>query len=450
MFPLSVLEGLLFVMVMRLFPRRKTAILGTAGVVAGLVFFNKVLTSANSCSTTCADIETPSYAFLRRNEARMTVEDHPLISAVEVNYLPSNSPNEDRFVAGSSRELGAGLFAVLDGHSGYQCSEYLKEKLLGEVMKSLAANGLVTNPHVDLHPLNTSASNFNQNSTVHLSPPRFQGQNSLPSLEGPLKQAFLNLDKEISDSALRRMKMIQQGHSINQEGFKTDLMRAFAGACALLAVVTEKTLSVASTGDCRAVVGVREGGGGGGWSAVPMSIDQNAQNKEEVSRLKKAHPGEEGTVITMGRLLGSLMPLRSFGDVQYKWQMEEFDPIVQVPLFYLTPPYLTAEPVVTSRDLQGRDRFIVLATDGLWERMSSELVVRTVGEVLEPHQHSGLSSLFNGKQECCSENAATRLLWKGLGGEEQAVGRLLRAPAEQRRALRDDITIIVVHLRHNG
>ena len=82
-------------------PRRRIAILGTActGVVAGLFIFNKVLPRAvESCRLSCSTAETPSYAFLRGNEARLIVGDHPLISAVEVNYLPSNDPNEDRSV----------------------------------------------------------------------------------------------------------------------------------------------------------------------------------------------------------------------------------------------------------------------------------------------------------------------------------------------------------------
>lgn len=453
MFPFFIHEVLLLVIGMKLLrQKKKIAILGTAGVVAGLVFFNKVFASATSCSLSCAATETPSYAFLQRNEARMTVVGHPLISAVEVNYLPSNSPNEDRFVAGSSRELGAGLFAVLDGHSGYQCSEHLRQKLLDVVMKTLAADGLVADPHLDKHNLNTSASGFHQNNTVNLSPlPRSQNQNIPLALEESLKRAFLTLDKETSDAALYRMNQIKQGHSINKEGVKSDLMKALSGACALLAVITEKMLSVASTGDCRAVIGTR-GGESGEWTAVPMSVDQNAQNKDEVARLQEAHPGEKNTVITMGRLLGNLMPLRSFGDVQYKWSVKEFGQLLQVPMFYHTPPYLTAEPVVTHRELEGGDRFVVLATDGLWERMSNELVVRTVGQVLEPEEHSpksGLASMFSSKQQCCSENAATRLLWESLGGKEETVGKLLKIPAEYRRALRDDITIIVVHLRHD-
>ena len=68
-------------------------------MVAGLFIFNKELPRAvESCRLSCSTAETPSHAFLHGNKACLIVGDHPLISAVEVNYLPSNDPNEVRSV----------------------------------------------------------------------------------------------------------------------------------------------------------------------------------------------------------------------------------------------------------------------------------------------------------------------------------------------------------------
>ena len=54
-----------------------------------------------------------------------------------------------------------------------------------------------------------------------------------------------------------------------------------------------------------------------------------------------------------------------------------------------TPPYVTVEPVVTHVDLpaelsenSGR-RFIVMATDGLWDRLNNDEVVGLVGAWLD-------------------------------------------------------------------
>ena len=335
-----------------------------------------------------------------------------------------------------------GLFAVLDGHKGHHCSDYLQRHLLDHLMKGLANNGLVKDPHVDLYSLNSSEHPY---STVQLPPS--SDQHELESFDELLKQAFVNLDKEICDTALAAVRQVRKGRSIRDGSLKSDILKGIAGACALLAAVNDSTLTVASTGDCRAVVGKR---GGGGWSAVPMSLDQNAENKEEVNRLIKAHPNEEKTLIMMGRLLGNLMPLRAFGDVEYKWDIKDLDSFLQIPMFYLTPPYLTAEPVVNMRKVEKNDRFLVLATDGLWERLNNDRVVKIVGELVDSkeesfNRQSRFSWFRRGKEVESGENAATRLLWESLGGEEGVVNQLIHVSAPYSRTVRDDITIIVIH-----
>ena len=438
------LEGFFYVMAMRillaLVPRKRTVVIGT-GVVAGLFLFNKVVPGAlGTYRRSCSAVENPSYAFLRGNEARLVVTDHPIISAVEINYLPSNDPNEDRYAVGVSQELSMGLFAVLDGHKGPQCSEHLKQRLLHHVMKGLADNGLVDDIKIKLFSLN--ASEHSHQSVQLPSSSNSPKQKKLQTFEDTIKEAFVSLDKKICDTALDAVRQIRRGRSIHVGNLRSDVLKGVAGACALLATADENTLTVASTGDCRAVVGVREKSGK--WGAVAMSLDQNADNKDEVNRLIQAHPNEEKTLITMGRLLGNLMPLRAFGDVEFKWDIKDLDNFLEVPMFYHTPPYLTAEPVLTRRSFSKSDRFVVLATDGLWERMNNDQVVRTVGEMINSERTS--SSFWYSKKELPKENAATQLLWKSLGGEEKTVSKLLQVPAPYSRAVRDDITIMVIHL----
>lgn len=51
-----------------------------------------------------------------------------------------------------------------------------------------------------------------------------------------------------------------------------------------------------------------------------------------------------------------------------------------LPPHYLTPPYLSAQPEVTRHLIRPEDKFLVLATDGLWELMHRQTVVQLVGE----------------------------------------------------------------------
>ena len=111
-------------------------------------------------------------------------------------------------------------------------------------------------------------------------------------------------------------------------------MTAIDGACSIVSLVRESDIFVANTGDCRVVVGHQVPNGT--WQAIPLSVDQNAQHPGEVERIKKAHPGEENTVIMNGRVLGNLMPFRTFGDVDFKWEKKYLES-VGIPLspFYL-------------------------------------------------------------------------------------------------------------------
>lgn len=150
------------------------------------------------------------------------------------------------------------------------------------------------------------------------------------------------------------------------------------------------------------MLGVQEADGS--FSAVTLSNDHNAQNEDEVARIRSEHPpSERKTVIrqvlnliisTMllllqpffflffspvlflldqDRLLGLLMPFRAFGDVKFKWSIELQKRVLEsgpdqlhenehtkfIPPNYHTPPYLTAEPEITYHKLRPQDRFLV-------------------------------------------------------------------------------------------
>lgn len=214
------------------------------------------------------------------------------------------------------------------------------------------------------------------------------------------------------------------------------------------------------SGDCRAVLGsLKEDGS---WVATPLSIDQTAANPEEATRLYSEHPGEEGFVIKNGRLLGQLQPLRSFGDIQYKWDKVTHShvltqvyggPIVP-PSMYRSPPYLTAKPVVTRHHLQPHDKFLILATDGLWDMLSSEQAVGLVADLLKQKSEKRLSKPADdtspGQGVLLEQNAATHLIRHALGGNDHSfVAQMLLVPEQYRRMWRDDITVTVVFFNSN-
>jgi len=89
------------------------------------------------------------------------------------------------------------------------------------------------------------------------------------------------------------------------------------------------------------------------------------------------HPGEDAIIDPRtGRLLG-IMVTRGFGDARWKWPAEALQDAVVKFLGkpprpnYKTPPYMTAEPVITMTQIEPGD-VLILASDGFWDRVSNE------------------------------------------------------------------------------
>ena len=214
-----------------------------------------------------------------------------------------------------------------------------------------------------------------------------------------------------------------------------------------------------------------------------------------MARLQAEHPGEQ-YVVRNGRILGALEPSRAFGDASYKWSRETQERIKKhffgrTPSALLrTPPYVTAEPIVTTTKIEPeKGDFVVMATDGLWEFLSNEEVVGLVGQWLESQPKSsspstsgpswpmswfstgasnalpvenpngdkaGLgqrgpirqySTVRNSNERFVVEdkNAATHLVRNALGGRDRdMVCALLTLPSPYSRRYRDDLTVEVI------
>ena len=72
-------------------------------------------------------------------------------------------------------------------------------------------------------------------------------------------------------------------------------------------------------------------------------------------------------------------------ELQQDVQRRFFGPAPLTPKYDVrTPPYLTAEPVVTSTKIDPtKSSFLIMATDGLWNTLSSQQGVDLVGKWLE-------------------------------------------------------------------
>lgn len=216
------------------------------------------------------------------------------------------------------------------------------------------------------------------------------------AIDSAIKAGFTRLDNEIVH------KSVEKVFKASSKAVAAELLQpALSGSCALLSFYDSrsKLLRVACTGDSRAVLGRRTKSGK--WIATALSEDQTGGNPTEVARMRMEHPGEEH-VIRNGRVLGGLEPTRAFGDAVYKWSRdvagrlrENFFGRSPSPLLK-TPPYVTAEPIVTTTKIEPENGdFVVLATDGLWEMLTNEEVVGLVGQWIETQKTGRPSSQFD-------------------------------------------------------
>ncbi|KAK5138308.1 hypothetical protein LTR08_003369 [Meristemomyces frigidus] len=325
-------------------------------------------------------------AKLRTNEESYLVGRGEGVVRYDVVQIPSNDPIEDDHIEkiveipstiaapapGKTRSDWM-FWGVFDGHAGWTTSAKLRQALVSYVAREL---------------------NATYKSALHDPARTFPAG---AAVDAAIKTAFLKLDHEITHDSVQKV-LKSQSKAVAAE----ILAPALSGSCALLSFYESrsKELRVACTGDSRAVLG-RRSATSGKWTATPLSVDQTGGTASEDARLRAEHPNEP-YVTANGRILGGLEPSRAFGDAVYKWSKATQEQIKsayfgRTPSKYLkTPPYVTAEPVVTTTTVEpARGDFVVMATDGLWEMLTNEEVVGLVGQWLDA-QGSGSSNTTSG------------------------------------------------------
>uniref|UniRef100_UPI0035902386 pyruvate dehydrogenase [acetyl-transferring]-phosphatase 1, mitochondrial-like isoform X1 n=1 Tax=Myxine glutinosa TaxID=7769 RepID=UPI0035902386 len=416
------------------------------------------------------------------------------------NQLPSNTPSEDRRAAAICLFGPGALIGVFDGHGGPACAQAVSQRLFPYVSAALLPQRTLEELEVAADAGDPVPDLVSWLGPVGEVPGRQWAEKRAWSLrtfwqelldletgEGlppheALVTAFKRLDLDISLEA--------QVHSETAGQSRLARRVAFSGCTACMAYVDGTDLYIANTGDSRAVLGMRTANGT--WLAQSLTNDHSAQNERELVRLQAEHPMKEcDTVVKQGRLLGLLMPFRAFGDVRFKWSLElqkrvfeesglhsgvAAQPYLFIPDYH-TPPYLTAEPEITYHQLGPQDRFVVIATDGLWEVLHRQDVVRLVGEHFDqapaipaPPPNPSVCSLTLGdmlqqlkaRREAGQNptggdrNSATMLVRHTVGRDDwggvdpQRLARSLSLPEDLTRVYRDDITVTVIYLDPSG
>nr|CDJ93452.1 Protein phosphatase 2C domain containing protein [Haemonchus contortus] len=423
-------------------------------------------------------------AHLRAHERSITI-DQDAIARIDTCQLAANSPIEDFYSAAKCLSSNAYLFGVFDGHGGQSCSRHVSVSLFpyicASVLRKHEIKALSLEDRLewlfssaDAHLPNTFLQPTMQNVVdFHKT---FIKKKDLTTVREALKLAFEMCDEDLCRAALpdNRGQLDRQGIIVTSNESRLSVMTAASGSCATLAHVRKRNLHVANVGDSAAVLGVVNPNGS--VIARQLSRAHCVDNTDEVQRIRASHPTSEIHVLRGGRLLGELYPLRAFGDVRFKWPLDLQKVVLEplgspAPPNLFTPPYLTVSPEVFYHKLTANDKFLVLATDGLWEWLDPDTVVRlvhdhTIGTMtLQPYQPKSGSLLKQvlldiqerklgekSHKKPIDENCATHIIRHALGGvsggESKQYERLidiLQVPPGRARNYRDDISIIVIH-----
>ncbi|MBA0600421.1 hypothetical protein Gorai_006608 [Gossypium raimondii] len=157
---------------------------------------------------------------------------------------------------------------------------------------------------------------------------------------------------------------------------------ASVGSCCLVGIVCSGMLYIANAGDSRVVLGrldktYKE------VKAVPLSSEHNASVESVREELRSLHPTDPQIVVlkhTVWRVKGIIQISRSIGDAYLKSAEFNRDPLL--PKFRVPEPFdkpiLSAEPETLVQKLDPEDQFLIFASDGLWEHLSSQEAVDIV------------------------------------------------------------------------
>ncbi|KAJ1939221.1 hypothetical protein FBU59_004197, partial [Linderina macrospora] len=346
-------------------------------------------------------------AILHAKEKSWCTGGDPLRLRIDTNQVSSNNPIEDylawdELVPAKQDGVPRYMFGVFDGHAGYMCAEQIAQRIGPMLNQSLALVKQAEAAGDDASQLAGTVRQLTKEAGL-----------DWDHMALALTATFINMDRELVHNALAEFRRSQDLSRIDEL-----LGPAVSGSCGLVAVVdgAAREVVVANTGDSRALLGVQLADGR--WKAVRLSEDQTADNRQELARLAREHPGE--AVIKKNRVLGGLMPTRAFGDSRYKWTLEtqqDLFPVLRprghryatTPENFLSPPYVTARPVIVRHKLADTDKFIVIASDGLYDQLSDAEVVDTVAQWYEAQHKPEGSSLATP-----DENAATHLIRTAL------------------------------------
>lgn len=263
------------------------------------------------------------------------------------------------------------FFGVYDGHGGSQAALFCKERLhevLAEELKVLGGNA-------------QDETQWQQVATA----------------------CFGRVDAEVLSGGIvcRNDCITHEGN--NESSCGQRITSEAVGTTAVVAIVGSSQIVVANCGDSRAILSR-------GGRPVVLSQDHKPDRPDEMERIEAA--GGRVFFWNGPRVLGVLAMSRAIGDKYLK-------------------PYVIAKPEVTINARSDEDECLILASDGLWDVLSNEVVCEVARRCLSGRSHRSYSGLQA----------------EGRDDSPAAIAAALLTKLAIARGSQDNITVVVVDLQ---
>ncbi|KAF8153201.1 phosphatase 2C-like domain-containing protein [Crassisporium funariophilum] len=286
--------------------------------------------------------------------------DIPTGLAIHIaQFQPTDRPIEDRLSLNLDVNSNRLILGVYDGHGGSETADHISQRLPPLLLENAPTD------HTQV----------------------------FERLDSAILSAFKR------DHSLFRSKSSDWIHN-------AQLIKSGSTALILDVDLTKMVATYANAGDCRLVIC---NSNPGERQTLRQTEDLNMKTPSERERLMREHPNEDQFIVS-DRLFGRLMCTRGFGDGYYKLPkgllgdgqhrryidtLSSIERRGKIPmnaqyanLFYgyRTPPYLTATPATGEYQLRTGD-IVIMATDGLWDLVSSETAVDIVLQGVATQKH---------------------------------------------------------------
>ncbi|XP_051208791.1 putative protein phosphatase 2C 46 [Lolium perenne] len=343
---------------------------------------------------------------------------------------------EDRVHVVVSEERGWMFVGIYDGFNGPDATDYLVNNLYASVCRELV---------IDDHP---------------------------PDDSDPRSPAARRRHGEVLDALARALRRTEDGYFAEAEARAAQCPElAMMGSCVLVVLMKGTDVYSMNVGDSRAVLAHRpepdltsvvlpprlrhdQNGGGEDLAgvteeikrqfdecdmtellALQLTMEHSTSAYKEVRRIRSEHLDDPACIVN-ARVKGSLKVTRAFGAGYLKeprWNKALLE-VFRVD-YVGASPYITCKPFLRHHCLGPRDKFLILASDGLYEYFTNEDVVARVEAFVTRYPDEDPAKYLSHEILLRAANQA------GMGFHE-----LLEVQQGDRRQYHDDVSIIIISL----